>query len=61
MRPRELTDVQKLFLASPLNGAPYLGDMLPEIRWQWPKDTYLQRRLAAIKQQNDNRDNNPQG
>lgn len=61
MKVTALTDVQKLFLASPLNGAPYWGDLLPEIRWQWPKDTYLQRRLETLKQRTDDIEDNPRG
>lgn len=36
---------QRVFLQSKVNGAVYLGEQLPGVRWEWPKDTYLQRRL----------------
>jgi hypothetical protein len=40
---------QRVFLQSKVNGAPYLGDQLPGSRWQWPKNTYLQRRLRYVR------------
>ena len=36
---------QLIFMQSKVNGAPYNGDELPGRHWNWPKDTYLQRRL----------------
>jgi len=36
---------QLVFLQSKVNGAPYNGEELPGRHWDWPKDTYLQRRL----------------
>jgi hypothetical protein len=36
-------------LQSKVNGAPYNGDELPGRSWDWPKDTYLQRRLQRSK------------
>jgi hypothetical protein len=36
---------QRVFLQSKVNGAFYQGEQLPGVRWEWPKDTYLQRRL----------------
>jgi hypothetical protein len=36
---------QLVFLQSKVNGALYRGEQLPRLRWDWPKDTYLQRRL----------------
>ena len=40
---------QLIFLQSKVNGAPYNGDELPGQSWDWPKDTYFQRRLHLIK------------
>jgi hypothetical protein len=40
---------QLIFLQSKVNGAPYNGDGLPGQSWDWPKDTYFQRRLHLIK------------
>jgi len=40
---------QRIFLQSKVNGAPYEGEMLPGRNWDWPKDTYFQRRLHRIK------------
>jgi hypothetical protein len=36
---------QLVFLQSKVNGAAYNGEKLPGQHWDWPKNTYLQRRL----------------
>jgi hypothetical protein len=40
---------QWIFLLSKVNGAEYDGDKLPAYRWNWPTNTYLQRRLKLIR------------
>ena len=40
---------QLVFLQSKVNGAAYYGEELPGRNWNWPKDTYLQRRLQREK------------
>ena len=40
---------QVIFSQSKVNGAPYFGDNLPRNQFNWPKDTYLQRRLQQSK------------
>ena len=40
---------QLVFSQSKVNGAPYFGDNLPGRSWEWPKETYLQRRLQQSK------------
>jgi hypothetical protein len=40
---------QLIFLQSKVNGATYNGERLPGRNWDWPKDTYLQRRLQRTK------------
>ena len=40
---------QLIFAQSKVNGAPYLGEHLPGRSWDWPKNTYLQRRLRRRK------------
>jgi len=40
---------QVVFSQSKVNGAPYFGENLPGRSWDWPKDTYLQRRLQETK------------
>ena len=35
---------QLIFLQSKVNGAQYRGEELPGRNWDWPKDTYFQRR-----------------
>jgi hypothetical protein len=32
-----------------VNGAPYHGDLLPGQHWNWPKDSYLKRRLNHVR------------
>lgn len=36
---------QLVFMQSKVNGAAYTGEELPGRNWEWPKNTYLQRRL----------------
>jgi hypothetical protein len=47
---------QMIFLQSKVNGASYNGEDLPGRNWNWPKNTYLQRRLRRHKwfQSSDN-------
>jgi hypothetical protein len=40
---------QLVFLQSKVNGALYRGEQLPNLSWDWPKDTYLQRRLKRLQ------------
>ncbi len=40
---------QLIFLQSKVNGANYNGEALPGRNWEWPKDTYLQRRLHQAR------------
>jgi hypothetical protein len=40
---------QLIFLQSKVNGASYKGEALARHTWDWPKETYLQRRLHRIK------------
>ncbi|HWP22713.1 MAG TPA: hypothetical protein VNM15_00830 [Candidatus Binatia bacterium] len=40
---------QLIFSQSKANGAPYYGESLPGRNWDWPKDTYLQRRLQRVR------------
>ena len=40
---------QLIFLQSKVNGGTYSGETLPGRNWDWPKDTYLQRRLQRTK------------
>jgi hypothetical protein len=40
---------QLVFLQSKVNGAKYEGEQLMGHSWNWPKDTYLQRRLKQIR------------
>jgi hypothetical protein len=40
---------QLIFMQSKVNGAPYNGEALPGRNWDWPKETYLQRRLRRLR------------
>lgn len=40
---------QLIFSQSKVNGAPYFGESLPGRNWDWPKNTYLQRRLQQVR------------
>jgi len=40
----ELTDMQRIFMLSPANGAPYLGDKNLPRSIEWPRQTWLQHR-----------------
>jgi len=40
---------QVIFSQSKVNGATYNGEGLPRRSWDWPKNTYLQRRLLRHK------------
>jgi hypothetical protein len=40
---------QVVFNQSKVNGAEYFGDRLPSHSWEWPKDTFLQKRLNELK------------
>jgi len=40
---------QSIFLQSKVNGAAYNGEQLSGFIWEWPKDTFLQRRLEYLR------------
>ena len=37
---------QLIFLQSKANGCSYRGKDLPDMKWQWPRDTWFQERLS---------------
>ena len=47
---------QLIFLQSKVNGASYKGEALSRQNWDWPKDTYFQRRMQRIKFKHQNFD-----
>ena len=49
MKILKLTDNQKLFLLSKANGTNNRQDLLPHNGWQFPQQTWLQKRLQQIK------------
>jgi hypothetical protein len=46
----KLSAWQAIFLQSKVNGAQYHGENLFPHKWDWPRDTYLQRPLRALKE-----------
>ncbi len=46
----QMTFWQLIFSQSKANGAQYAGEMLPTSAWNWPTDTYLQRRRSLRQQ-----------
>ena len=40
---------QLVFNQSRVNGAEYYGERLPINSWDWPKNTFLQKRLNELK------------
>jgi hypothetical protein len=40
---------QLVFLQSKVNGALYQGENLAGHSWDWPTDTYFQRRLREVR------------
>ncbi len=40
---------QLVFSQSKVNGATYSGEQLQGYVWNWPTDTFLQRRLRQIR------------
>jgi hypothetical protein len=46
-----MTDWQIIFLNSALYGGRYVGDYLPVQPWQFPTQTWLQRRLEKIRKE----------
>ena len=45
----KITPWQRIFLQSKVNGALYREEQQLGFKWQWPKDTYLQRRLEYLR------------
>jgi hypothetical protein len=41
-------DMVTVFRLSPVNGAPYNGDLLPAYSWDWPHATWLKRRMELL-------------
>jgi hypothetical protein len=47
MNGEQMTFWQLIFSQSKANGAQYEGEGLPVCVWNWPTDTYLQRRRSS--------------
>jgi hypothetical protein len=46
-----MTDWQKIFIMSTVNGADNCQDMLPRNGWEYPRETWLQKRLEELKEE----------
>jgi hypothetical protein len=42
---------QTIFQLSRVNGGLYLGDVLPQQNWKWPKNTWLKQRLRDLRRE----------
>ena len=40
---------QRIFLQSKVNSGPYDGDRLPRQNWDWPQQTWFQKRLHYFR------------
>jgi len=47
------TPIQLIFESAKVNGGAYYGEHLTAQRWEWPKSTWLQKRLAEVKKEQD--------
>ena len=45
----KVTSWQQIFLQSKVNGGTYYGEQLFGLKWNWPINTYLQRRLDYLR------------
>ena len=43
---------QLIFIQSKVNNATYDGDRLSPQNWDWPKETWFQMRLHALRRDN---------
>jgi hypothetical protein len=41
---------ESIFLQSPVNDGYYDEEELPQLCWEWPKDTWFQTRLDFIRE-----------
>jgi hypothetical protein len=46
VREDKLSYWQIILLQSKANGCLYRGEDLPQINWEWPKNTWFQERLS---------------
>jgi hypothetical protein len=38
-----------VFLQSKVNNGTYVGELLPAQNWEWPQQTWFQKRLRALR------------
>jgi len=43
---KEVSYWQLIFLQSKANGCSYRDENLPNMKWQWPRDTWFQEKLS---------------
>lgn len=44
-----MSNWQKIFIQSRVNGGPYRGDQLPQHKWEWPRGTWFQNRVCRVR------------
>jgi hypothetical protein len=44
-----LSSWQLIFQQSKVNNGPYGGDLLPAQNWDWPQETWFQKRLRYLR------------
>jgi hypothetical protein len=49
---RGLSSWQLLFQQSKVNNGAYDGERLPTYNWDWPQETWLQKRLRYLRKNN---------
>jgi hypothetical protein len=40
---------QQIFLQSKVNNGAYYGELLPAQNWDWPEETWFQKRLRHLR------------
>ena len=59
MKPeiKPLSKYQAIWAQAKRNGTVQDLDILPALNWQWPTETFLQRRLAELKKRQSSMSN----
>ena len=48
-----MNEWQLIFLQSKVNNAAYFGELLPPQNWDWPEETWFQKRLRDLRKGHD--------
>lgn len=44
-----MNEWQLIFLQSKVNNGAYFGELLPPQNWDWPEETWFQKRLRRLR------------